>query len=77
MCTISKIHSTSTTATTTFAAQHEFDRPLLIASGKRRFILVMIDYFSKWIEANSLAKITSQQLKILFRLTSFAGRGFS
>ncbi|XP_019199712.1 PREDICTED: uncharacterized protein LOC109193303 [Ipomoea nil] len=30
-------------------------------SGRRRFVIVAIDYFSKWIEAEPLATVTSQQ----------------
>ncbi|XP_019197162.1 PREDICTED: uncharacterized protein LOC109191030 [Ipomoea nil] len=30
-------------------------------AGRRRFVIVAIDYFSKWIEAEPLATITSQQ----------------
>ncbi|KAK8935545.1 hypothetical protein KSP39_PZI013055 [Platanthera zijinensis] len=37
--------------------------PFPQASGQRKFILVMIDYFSKWIEARALAKTTSQIVK--------------
>ncbi|KAK8939028.1 hypothetical protein KSP39_PZI011373 [Platanthera zijinensis] len=37
--------------------------PFLQASGQRKFILVMIDYFSKCIEARALAKTTSQIVK--------------
>ncbi|KAK8918661.1 hypothetical protein KSP39_PZI021453 [Platanthera zijinensis] len=34
--------------------------PFPQASGQRRFLLVMIDYFSKWLEVKALAKVTSQ-----------------
>ncbi|KAK8951258.1 hypothetical protein KSP39_PZI004425 [Platanthera zijinensis] len=33
------------------------------ASGQRRFLLVMIDYFSKWLEVKALAKVTSQVIR--------------
>ncbi|KAK2999521.1 hypothetical protein RJ639_019008 [Escallonia herrerae] len=33
--------------------------PFPIASGQRRFVIVAIDYFTKWIEAKALATITS------------------
>ncbi|XP_019192761.1 PREDICTED: uncharacterized protein LOC109187068 [Ipomoea nil] len=36
-------------------------RPFPQLSGRRRFIIVAINYFSKWIEAEPLATITSQQ----------------
>ncbi|XP_019200265.1 PREDICTED: uncharacterized protein LOC109193869 [Ipomoea nil] len=35
--------------------------PFSQLSGRRRFVIVAIDYFSKWIEAEPLATITSQQ----------------
>ena len=31
--------------------------PFPLASGQRKFLLVAIDYFSKWIEVKPLAKI--------------------
>ncbi|KAK8956702.1 hypothetical protein KSP39_PZI001093 [Platanthera zijinensis] len=37
--------------------------PFPMASSQRRFILVMIDYFTKWIEAKALAKTTTQIVK--------------
>ncbi|XP_074346467.1 uncharacterized protein LOC141685254 [Apium graveolens] len=33
-----------------------------VASGQRKFIMVAIDYFKKWIEAKALAKITTSKL---------------
>ncbi|XP_074346993.1 uncharacterized protein LOC141685812 [Apium graveolens] len=36
--------------------------PLPVASGQRKFIMVAIDYFTKWIEAKALAKITTKQI---------------
>ncbi|KAK8924197.1 hypothetical protein KSP39_PZI019370 [Platanthera zijinensis] len=36
--------------------------PFPQASGQRRFLLVMIDYFSKWLEVKALAKVTSQAI---------------
>lgn len=35
-------------------------RPLLVAKGQRKFLLVTIDYFTKWLEVESLA--TSRRL---------------
>ncbi|XP_074352146.1 uncharacterized protein LOC141691313 [Apium graveolens] len=32
--------------------------PFYMASGQRKFIVIAIDYFTKWIEAKTLAKIT-------------------
>ncbi|KAK8918820.1 hypothetical protein KSP39_PZI021401 [Platanthera zijinensis] len=37
--------------------------PFPPASGQRRFLLVMIDYFPKWLEIKSLAKVTSQVIR--------------
>ena len=36
--------------------------PFLVASGQRKYIFVAIDYFTKWIEAKPLAKITTKQV---------------
>ncbi|XP_074327645.1 uncharacterized protein LOC141665561 [Apium graveolens] len=43
--------------------------PFPVASGQRKFIAVAIDYFTKWIEAKALAKITTN---IELRFTSVA-----
>ncbi|XP_074378607.1 uncharacterized protein LOC141720149 [Apium graveolens] len=40
--------------------------PFSIASGQRKFIVVAIDYFTKWIEAKALAKITTKQITQFF-----------
>ncbi|XP_074374755.1 uncharacterized protein LOC141715175 [Apium graveolens] len=40
--------------------------PFLVASGQRKFIVVAIDYFTKWIEAKALAKITTKQIARFF-----------
>ena len=37
-----------------------------MASGKRKFLIVAIDYFTKWIEAKALAKITTKQVTQFF-----------
>ncbi|KAK8935370.1 hypothetical protein KSP39_PZI013007 [Platanthera zijinensis] len=34
--------------------------PLPLASGQRKFIIMTIDYFTKWVEAEPLAKITEE-----------------
>ncbi|KAK3007400.1 hypothetical protein RJ639_016406 [Escallonia herrerae] len=41
--------------------------PFPIASGQRRFVIVAIDYFTKWTEAESLATITSAKCEDFFR----------
>ncbi|KAK3001662.1 hypothetical protein RJ639_021658 [Escallonia herrerae] len=40
--------------------------PFPIASGQRRFVIVAIDYFTKWTEAESLATITSARCEDFF-----------
>ncbi|KAK3007892.1 hypothetical protein RJ639_015233 [Escallonia herrerae] len=40
--------------------------PFPVASGKRRFVIVAIDYFTKWTEAESLATITSAKCEDFF-----------
>ncbi|KAK3009591.1 hypothetical protein RJ639_014727 [Escallonia herrerae] len=41
-------------------------RPFPMASGQRRFVVVAIDYFTKWTEAESLATITSAKCEDFF-----------
>ncbi|KAL0411546.1 UNVERIFIED_CONTAM: hypothetical protein Slati_3744300 [Sesamum latifolium] len=36
--------------------------PFPIASGQRKFLLVAIDYFTKWVEAEPLARITEGEV---------------
>ncbi|XP_012833163.1 PREDICTED: uncharacterized protein LOC105954039 [Erythranthe guttata] len=36
--------------------------PLPMASGQRKFLIVAIDYFSKWVEAEALARITDTEV---------------
>ena len=40
--------------------------PFPVASGQRKYIIVAIDYFTKWIEAKPLAKITTKQVTQFF-----------
>lgn len=37
-------------------------RPFSIALGQQKFLLAIIDYFTKWIEAKPLAKITEPRM---------------
>ncbi|KAL0373590.1 UNVERIFIED_CONTAM: hypothetical protein Sradi_3274700 [Sesamum radiatum] len=36
--------------------------PFPLAAGQRKFLLVAIDYFSKWVEAEPLARITEGEV---------------
>ena len=36
--------------------------PLPLAMGQRKFILVAIDYFTKWVEAEDYAQVTTTKL---------------
>ncbi|XP_012853632.1 PREDICTED: uncharacterized protein LOC105973157 [Erythranthe guttata] len=36
--------------------------PLPLASGQRKFLVVAVDYFSKWVEATAVAKITDTEI---------------
>ncbi|XP_012838229.1 PREDICTED: uncharacterized protein LOC105958770 [Erythranthe guttata] len=36
--------------------------PLPLASGQRKFLVVAVDYFSKWVEAVAVAKITDTEI---------------
>ncbi|KAK3030018.1 hypothetical protein RJ639_038117 [Escallonia herrerae] len=40
--------------------------PFLLASGQRRFVIVAIDYFTKWIEAEALVTTTLAKCKDFF-----------
>ncbi|XP_074374583.1 uncharacterized protein LOC141714992 [Apium graveolens] len=40
--------------------------PFPVASGQRKSIVVAIDYFTKWIEAKALAKITTKKIAQFF-----------
>ena len=40
--------------------------PFPLASAQRKFLIVAIDYFTKWIEAKPLAKITTKQVAQFF-----------
>ncbi|XP_074337256.1 uncharacterized protein LOC141674446 [Apium graveolens] len=40
--------------------------PFPVASGQRKFIVVALDYFTKWIEAKALDKITTKQITQFF-----------
>ena len=37
--------------------------PFPLASGQRKFLLISIDYFSKWIEVKPLAKIRAIEVR--------------
>ena len=37
--------------------------PFPIGTRQKKFLVVMIDYFTKWVEAKPLAKITQQNVK--------------
>jgi len=37
--------------------------PFPPATGQRRFLIVAVDYFTKWIEAEPLAKITAANVQ--------------
>ncbi|XP_075515356.1 uncharacterized protein LOC142549997 [Primulina tabacum] len=36
--------------------------PFPVAQAQKKFLLVVVDYFSKWIEADPLARITEQEV---------------
>ncbi|KAL0416730.1 UNVERIFIED_CONTAM: hypothetical protein Slati_3504900 [Sesamum latifolium] len=38
--------------------------PFPLATGQRKFLLVAIDYFTKWVEAEPLARITEGEAKV-------------
>ncbi|GJS06171.1 reverse transcriptase domain-containing protein [Tanacetum coccineum] len=46
--------------------------PLPEVPGKVKYVIVAIDYFTKWIEAKPLARTTGKEVKNLFGITWFA-----
>ena len=38
--------------------------PFPLGRGKTKFMIVVVDYFTKWIEVEALTKITTQQVQI-------------
>ncbi|XP_057250719.1 uncharacterized protein LOC125497729 [Beta vulgaris subsp. vulgaris] len=74
-CPSCQIHSdiprAATTPLTTIQAVLPFDKwgmdllgPFPPASGQRKFLIVAIDYFTKWTEAEPLASITDKQVQL-------------
>jgi hypothetical protein len=37
--------------------------PFPLATGQRKFLILAIDYFTKWFEAKPLAKITERNVR--------------
>ncbi|CAL1359337.1 unnamed protein product [Linum trigynum] len=50
-----------------FAQWGDLPGPFPTAKGKRKYIIVAVDYFTKWIEAEALASITTQQVVCFLR----------
>ncbi|GAV81598.1 rve domain-containing protein [Cephalotus follicularis] len=42
----------------------DFIGPLPVATGQRKFLIVAVDYFTKWVEAEPLATITEKNTEI-------------
>ncbi|KAK3014767.1 hypothetical protein RJ639_007952 [Escallonia herrerae] len=49
-----------------YALQEVHEGPFPMAIGQRRFVIVAIDYFTKWTEAEALATITASKCKEFF-----------
>ena len=50
--------------------------PLSQDKGQLKFLLVAIDYFTKWVEAEALATITEGRIQSFFWKNIIAGSGF-
>ena len=46
--------------------------PLLAAAAQKKFLLVAMDYFSKWVEAEAYASIKDKDVTKLYGRTSSA-----
>ncbi|KAL0434621.1 UNVERIFIED_CONTAM: hypothetical protein Sradi_0170000 [Sesamum radiatum] len=46
------------------------------ATGQREYLIVAVDYFTKWVEAEPLAKIGESEVMKFFGKTSFADLAF-
>jgi hypothetical protein len=40
--------------------------PFPLAPGQLKFLIVGVDYFTKWIEAEAVAKITAERVKKIY-----------
>ncbi|KAK3010194.1 hypothetical protein RJ639_011945 [Escallonia herrerae] len=49
-----------------YALQEVHEGPFSMATGQRRFVIVAIDYFTKWTEAEALATITTSKCEEFF-----------
>jgi hypothetical protein len=59
-------HSTNTAHLAVAKMGPGFVRPLPPAQGNLRYVVVAVEYFSKWIEAKPLATITSVTVQKFF-----------
>ena len=50
--------------------------PFLIAMRQLKLLMVGIDYFTKWVEVETLATITKKTYETLYRGTSFTGMAY-
>jgi hypothetical protein len=66
--TESTIHASSSNSTIMASAKVGMDLvgPLSTAQGNCKFAAVAVDYFTKWVEANALAKITTPTIQKFF-----------
>ncbi|KAK2997300.1 hypothetical protein RJ639_026298 [Escallonia herrerae] len=59
-----------------YALQEVHEGPFPMATGQRRFVIVAIDYFTKWTEAEALATITASKCEEFFWKMLSAALGF-
>lgn len=49
--------------------------PFSLASGKIKYLIVVVDYFTKWIEAKALSNITTMNVLKFFKTSILARFG--
>ena len=49
--------------------------PFVVGTNQNKYLIVAVDYFTKWIEAEALAKITAQNIHRFYKTNILAQFG--